>query len=92
MGYTTDEVAMLTTISSEAAGPRKPLQMEVILPAAQPLPTPVSLSGDLESKRGVGLRVPWSPLLALVVVLAIAAGAFLWLRRQKPKPPPGQQA
>ena len=78
---------MLTTISSEAAGPRQPLQMEVIVPAAKPLPTPVSLSGDLQSKRGVGLRIPWSPLLALVVVVAIVAGAFVWLRRQKPKPP-----
>ncbi len=91
MGYTSEEVAMLTTVSSAAAGPRQPLQMEVIVPAAKPLPTPVSLSGDLQSKRGVGVRVPWSPLLALVVILAIAAGAFLWLRRQKPKPP-AQQA
>jgi hypothetical protein len=92
MGYTEKEVAMLTTVSSEAAGPRQPLQVEVVIPAAQPLPTPVSLAGDVEAQRGVGVRVPWSPLLALVVVVAIGAGTLLWLRRQKPKPPPVQQA
>lgn len=92
MGYTQDEIAMLTTVSSEAAGPRQPLQMQVVIPAAQPLPTPVSLSGDVEAQRGIGIRVPWSPLVALLVTGAICVVAFLWLRRQKPKTPPAQQA
>lgn len=88
MGYTPQEVEVLTTISNEAAGVRRPLQLSVVVPAAQPLPTPVNLSGDMEAASGFGIHIPWSPWLALLVAVAIVAGGILWLRLQKPPAPP----
>lgn len=88
MGYTPQEVEVLTTISNEAAGVRRPLQLSVVVPAAQPLPTPVNLSGDMEAASGFGIHIPWSPWLALLVAVAIVAGGILWLRQQKPPAPP----
>jgi hypothetical protein len=86
MGYTPQEVAMLSTISSERAGQRQPLQMSVVIPPAQPLPTPVLLSGNLEAARGFGVRIPWNPFLVLLASAAILAGGGYWLYRQKPAP------
>lgn len=91
MGYTPEEVAQYTSVSSEAAGPRQPLQVEVVIPPPQPLPTPVSLSGDVEAARGFGIRIPWSPLLAILFVAAAVVGGYLWLRRRRPQPDPGKQ-
>lgn len=88
MGYTPQEVEVLTTISNEAAGVRRPLQLSVVVPAAQPLPTPVNLSGDMEAASGFGIHIPWSPWLAFLVAVAIVAGGILWLRQQKPPAPP----
>ncbi len=84
MGYTPQEVAVLTSISAESAGQRQPLQMSVVIPAAQPLPTPVNLSGNLEATRGFGVRIPWNPFLVLLVSIGIVGGGAYWLRRQKP--------
>lgn len=94
MGYTPQEVAVLSTISSESAGQRQPLQMSVVIPAAQPLPTPVLLSGNLEAARGFGVQIPWNPFLVLLASIAIVAGGGYWLYRQKPvaAPPPVQSA
>ncbi len=91
MGYTPEEVALFTSISSEAAGPRQPLQVQVVIPPPQPLPTPVSLSGDVEAARGFGIRIPWSPLLAILFVVAAIVAGYLWLRRQRPQPGTGKQ-
>jgi hypothetical protein len=90
LGYTEQEVAVLTHISNEAAGVRQPLQLAVVVPAAQPLPTPVNLSGDLEAARGFGIQIPWNPWLALLVSLAIVGGGFYWLRLQRPPTPAPQ--
>ena len=87
MGYTPQEVAVLSTISSDSAGERQPLQMSVVIPAAQPLPTPVLLSGNLEAARGFGVRIPWNPLLVLLASVAILAGGGYWLYRQRPAAP-----
>ncbi len=87
LGYTADEVTYLTTISSAAAGNRQPLQVNVVIPPAQPLPTPVNLSGGVDAAKGIGIRVPWSPIFALVFAIAVIALAVYWLRRQKPAPP-----
>jgi hypothetical protein len=92
MGYVADEVERFTTISSDSAGERPPLNLQVVIPAAQPLPTPVVLSGELEAKRGFGIRIPWHPLLVILVVVAIIGVAAYWLRRQRPpKPEPESQ-
>jgi hypothetical protein len=90
MGYTPEEVAVLTSISNETAGERRPLQMAVVVPAAQPLPTPVNLSGDLEAARGFGIRIPWNPWLVLLVSALIVAGGVYWLLRQRPPAPAAQ--
>lgn len=87
MGYTAQEVAVLTSISNETAGVRQPLQLAVVVPAAQPLPTPINLSGDLEADRGFGIHIPWNPILVVLVSLAIVAGGFYWLRLQRPPTP-----
>jgi len=93
MGYTPQEVAVLTSISAEGAGQRQPLQMAVVIPAAQPLPTPVLLSGNLEAARGFGVRIPWNPFLVLLVSIGILGGGGYWLYRQKPAAPgPSEQA
>lgn len=88
LGYTPQEVEVLTSISAENAGQRQPLQMAVVIPAAQPLPTPVNLSGNLEAARGFGLRIPWNPFLVLAVSAGIVVGGGYWLRRQKPAASP----
>lgn len=88
MGFTEQEVGLLTSISAENSAERQPLQVSVVIPAAQPLPTPVLLSGDLEAARGFGIHIPWNPLLVLLVSVAIVGGGVYWLRRQKPAPPP----
>jgi hypothetical protein len=87
MGYTPEEVAVLTSISAESAGQRQPLRMSVVIPAAQPLPTPVMLSGNLEAARGFGVRIPWNPFLVLLVSIGILGGGGYWLYRQKPAAP-----
>lgn len=87
LGYTEQEVALFTSISSQAAGVRQPLALEVVIPPAQPLPTPVNLSGDVDAARGFGLRIPWNPLLVVVFVVAAVAIGVVWLRRQRPQPP-----
>lgn len=87
MGYTPREVQVLTSISSESAGVRQPLQLSVVVPPAQPLPTPVLLSGNLEAARGFGIRIPWNPFLVVLVSLGIVAGGVYWLRRQRPVAP-----
>ncbi|MFZ2358694.1 MAG: hypothetical protein WA040_05065 [Anaerolineae bacterium] len=93
MGYTPQEVAVLTSISAEGAGQRQPLQIAVVIPAAQPLPTPVLLSGNLEAARGFGVRIPWNPFLVLLVSIGILGGGGYWLYRQKPAAPgPSEQA
>jgi hypothetical protein len=92
MGYTPQEVAVLSSISSATAGERRPLQMAVVVPAAQPLPTPVNLSGDFEAARGFGIRIPWNPWLVLLVSAAIVAGGVYWLFRQRPPAPAVQMA
>ena len=92
LGYTAQELAVLTSISNEAAGVRQSLQLAVVVPAAQPLPTPVNLSGDMEAARGFGIQIPWNPWLALLVSLAIVAGGFYWLRLQRPPTPAPQPA
>ncbi len=92
MGYTPEEVDVLTNISNETAGERRPLQMAVVVPAAQPLPTPVNLSGNLEAARGFGIRIPWNPWLALLVSVGIVAGGVYWLFRQRPPTPAVQMA
>lgn len=93
LGFTPQEVAVLSTISSESAGQRQPLQMSVVIPAAQPLPTPVLLSGNLEAARGFGIRIPWNPFLVLLASIAILAGGGYWLYRQRPAAPaPAEQA
>lgn len=90
LGYVPDEVALLTTISSAAAGPRQPLQLQVVIPAAQPLPTPVNLSGEVQARRGFGVRIPWNLPLVFLTVVAIVVGAVLWLRRQRPQSGAGE--
>jgi hypothetical protein len=92
MGYTPEEVAVLTSISAESAGQRQPLRMSVVIPAAQPLPTPVTLSGELEAARGFGVRIPWNPFLVLLVSAGILAGGGYWLYRQRPPAPAVQVA
>lgn len=92
LGYTPQEVAVLTSISSASAGQRQPLQMQVVIPAAQPLPTPVLLSGNLEAARGFGIRIPWNPFLVLLVSIGILAGGGYWLYRQRPAAPPAASA
>ncbi len=87
LGYTPQEVAVLTSISAESAGQRQPLQMSVVIPAAQPLPTPVLLSGNLEATRGFGIRIPWNLFLVLLVSALILGGGVYWLYRQKPATP-----
>jgi hypothetical protein len=87
MGYTPEEVTVLTSISAESAGQRQPLRMSVVIPAAQPLPTPVNLSGELEAARGFGVRIPWNPFLVLLVSIGILGGGGYWLYRQKPAAP-----
>jgi hypothetical protein len=88
MGFTPQEVAVLTSISVESAGVRQPLQMSVVIPEAQPLPTPVTLSGDLEAARGFGVHIPWNPFLVLLVSIGILGGGGYWLYRQKPAAAP----
>lgn len=90
LGYTPQEVDVLTNISNETAGVRRPLQMAVVVPAAQPLPTPVNLSGNLEAARGFGVRIPWNPLLVLAASALILAGGVYWLMRQRPPAPAAQ--
>jgi hypothetical protein len=92
MGYTPEEVAVLTSISAESAGQRQLLRMSVVIPAAQPLPTPVMLSGNLEAARGFGVRIPWNPFLVLLVSIGILGGGGYWLYRQRPPAPAGQVA
>ena len=92
LGYTADEVEYLTTISSAAAGVRQPLQVNVVIPPAEPLPTPINLSGGVDAARGIGVRVPWSPILVLLFVVVVIAVAVYWLRKQKPAPPTDPQA
>jgi len=58
-----------------------------VIPAAQPLPTPVTLSGNLEAARGFGVRIPWNPFLVLLVSIGILGGGGYWLYRQKPAAP-----
>ena len=92
LGYTDSEVEMLTTISSAAAGVRQPMQVNVVIPPSQPLPTPVNLSGGVDAARGIGVRVPWSPILVVLFVVVVIGVAIYWLRMQKPKPPEDQAA
>jgi hypothetical protein len=56
----------------------------VVIPEAQPLPTPVTLSGDLEAARGFGVHIPWNPFLVLLVSIGILGGGGYWFYRQKP--------
>lgn len=84
LGYVPSEVDLLTKISSSEAGVRNPLQVQVVIPEPQPLPTPVLLSGDLEATRGLGIRVPWSPVLVVLAGLGMIAFSGAWLWRQKP--------
>jgi hypothetical protein len=91
LGYRDEEVELFTSISSAEAGVRQPLQMNVVIPEPQPLPTPVLLSGDVEAARGLGIRIPWNPILALLVSLVLIAGAAIWLRRQRPASGGGNQ-
>ncbi|MER2598802.1 MAG: cytochrome c3 family protein [Caldilineales bacterium] len=84
MGYNADEVGLLSSISSPDAGQRRPLQLAVVIPAAQPLPTPAVVSTGVEAYRGIGIRIPWKPIpIVLVSGLILAAGGF-WLYRQRP--------
>lgn len=87
LGYTADEVTQLISISSSSAGKRPSLQLAVVIPAAEPLPTPVNLSGDIEAARGFGIHIPWNPFLVLAISLAIIALGMYWLRRQRPPQP-----
>ena len=84
LNYTDEEVALLSDISASEAGIRQPLQMRVVIPEAQPLPTPVNLTGDIEATRGFGIRIPWSPALAGLAVVAMVVGGGVWLWRQRP--------
>lgn len=86
LGYTDAEVALFTSISSQAAGVRPPLELQVVIPPAQPLPTPVNLSGDVAAARGFGLRIPWHPLLVVVFVIGVVGVGVAWMRRQRPQP------
>lgn len=84
LGYTEDETALLSSLSSAEAGERQSLRMRVVVPEPRPLPTPVLLSGNLEAARGFGLRIPWSPVLAILFGVATVAVAGAWLWRQRP--------
>ncbi len=84
LGYTENEIAIFTSLSSTKAGERKPLQMQVIIPAAQPLPNPQIVSGNVEVPEPISLALAWNPLLAVLVSLALAALAGFWLWRQRP--------
>jgi hypothetical protein len=87
LGYTDEEVALFSDISASEAGVRQPLQMRVVIPEAQPLPTPVNLSGDIEAARGFGIRIPWSPALAVLAVVGMVVVGGVWLWRQQPVEP-----
>lgn len=86
LGYKPEEATLLASLTGSGVTERRPLQNKVVIPAAQPLPTPVSLSGQLEAARGFGIRIPWNPLLVALVSALILAGGFYWLWRQRPKP------
>lgn len=86
LGYTAEEIARLTAISANAGGQRSVLQLTVALPAPRPIPTPVSISGEIEAVRGWGIRVPWHPGLVLLVSVGILFAGGYWLYMQKPAP------
>ncbi len=77
LGYSDEDVALLTSLSSPEAGQPKPLQIKIV-PHAQPLEE-TSLE-EPPPPAPKSLEIPWTPLGVAVIILAILliVGYVLW--------------